>query len=347
MATVVRKFGTDLSNIQRQSFDAKKKSLPTNDLVRVGSKTLVISEITAQEETSCKESGSKVEVQTDSVSDIQTLVTEAKVALEHSEAINYRYERDFLLSFQQFCKQPIEGLIPEVLPGYRIPELENEFCSTPQPLRPTRSPSMTRGAFSAPRLSNSKQDSSVRISGAVFTPFTSKSAPRVPSDTQAPKISSIIVTEQEKVPEMSEAKMDTVAPRQEPVGFEAIPAINIKLEWRTKQTKKPKPKETDAKRLASRQKQIDIGMNTVGYQKYLELVPLNLRKKVAKTPDIHQVCSKRSWDGQVRKWRRELHVYDPPGQSIENDLVGEELETEDPVISSESEEEEEIAAGTY
>jgi len=346
MATVVRKFGTDLSNIQRQSFDAKKKSLPTNDLVRVGSKTLVISEITAQEETSCKESGSKVEVQTDCVSDIQTLVTEAKVALEHAEAINYRYERDFLLSFQQFCKQPIEGLIPEVLPGYRIPELENENCLTPQPLRPTRSPSMTRGAFSAPRLSNSKQDSVVRTSGAVFTPFSSKSAPRVPSETQAPKISSI-VTEQEKVPEMSEPKMDTVvAQRQDPVGFEAIPAVNIKLEWRTKQTKKPKPKETDAKRLASRQKQIDIGMNTVGYQKYMEVVPLNQRKKVAKTPDIHQVCSKRSWDGQVRKWRRELHVYDPPGQSIENDLA---VETEDPVISSESEEEEEeeVAAGTY
>ena len=29
------------------------------------------------------------------------------------------------------------------------------------------------------------------------------------------------------------------------------------------------------------------------------------------TPDIHQICSKRSFDGQVRKWRRMLHKWDP------------------------------------
>jgi hypothetical protein len=30
------------------------------------------------------------------------------------------------------------------------------------------------------------------------------------------------------------------------------------------------------------------------------------------TPDKYQKCSKRSWDGQVRKWRRLLHLWDPP-----------------------------------
>ena len=30
------------------------------------------------------------------------------------------------------------------------------------------------------------------------------------------------------------------------------------------------------------------------------------------TPDVHQVCSKRAFDGQVRKWRRMLHAWDPP-----------------------------------
>jgi len=337
MATAVRKFGTDLSNLERQSLFPKKKALQSTEKV-IASKSLVISEISPLEESS-KEVVLKIESQNSS--DIQT--TDSK-----AEAINYRYERDFLLSFQQFCNQPIEGLIPEVLPGYRIPDLENETSLTPQPTKITRSPCLTRGAFSAPRLSYTKQDTA-RGTGGVFTPFASKTAPRVPSvDTRATTKTSSVVTEQEKVPEMSESKVETVvASRSDAVGFEAVPATNVKLEWRTKQTKKPKPRETDAKRLASRQKQIDIGMNTVGYQKYLELVPLNLRKKVAKTPDIHQVCSKRSWDGQVRKWRRELHVYDPPGQSIENDLVGEEPETEDPVISSESEEEEEVAAGTY
>jgi len=30
------------------------------------------------------------------------------------------------------------------------------------------------------------------------------------------------------------------------------------------------------------------------------------------TPDVRQVCSKRAFDGQVKKWRRMLHAYDPP-----------------------------------
>lgn len=38
-----------------------------------------------------------------------------------------------------------------------------------------------------------------------------------------------------------------------------------------------------------------------------------------RTPDIRQVCSKRSWDGQIRKWRRLLHEYDPPKGEDEED----------------------------
>jgi histone RNA hairpin-binding protein len=45
-----------------------------------------------------------------------------------------------------------------------------------------------------------------------------------------------------------------------------------------------------------------------------------LRKKQDPcTPDIRQVCSKRSWDGQIRKWRRLLHEYDPPKADDEED----------------------------
>ncbi len=32
------------------------------------------------------------------------------------------------------------------------------------------------------------------------------------------------------------------------------------------------------------------------------------------TPDIRQICSKRSFDGQIRKWRRDLHYWDPTGE---------------------------------
>ncbi|KAH9315406.1 hypothetical protein KI387_024033 [Taxus chinensis] len=76
---------------------------------------------------------------------------------------------------------------------------------------------------------------------------------------------------------------------------------------------KVKLQETDPHKLTQRQKQIDYGKNTLGYERYLELVPRNRRLKGdPQTPEIKQVCSKRSWDGQVKKWRRRLHEFDFP-----------------------------------
>jgi len=70
--------------------------------------------------------------------------------------------------------------------------------------------------------------------------------------------------------------------------------------------------EMNERRLETRQKQIDIGKNTPGYQNYLKLVPRSQRKRGnPQTPHKYQVCSKRSWDGQIRKWRRLLHKFDP------------------------------------
>lgn len=103
--------------------------------------------------------------------------------------------------------------------------------------------------------------------------------------------------------------------------------------------------ETDPHRIAQRQKQIDYGKNTLGYARYTEEVPKcapslifiaasdalchsastdavhccrHLRRKISTTitkhpdtPDVTQICSKRSFDGQAKKWRRELHLWDP------------------------------------
>eukprot|EP00887_Chlorella_sp_A99_P005719 scaffold1.g5719.t1 len=83
---------------------------------------------------------------------------------------------------------------------------------------------------------------------------------------------------------------------------EAAPAGPAQLEAR----------ETDPHRLAQRQKQIDWGKNTLGYQRYRAAVPKHERsRRDAATPDIHQACSKRAFDGQIRKWRRALHSWDP------------------------------------
>lgn len=37
------------------------------------------------------------------------------------------------------------------------------------------------------------------------------------------------------------------------------------------------------------------------------------------TPDVRQACSKRAFDGQVRKWRRMLHEWDPEGDGGEEE----------------------------
>ena len=70
-----------------------------------------------------------------------------------------------------------------------------------------------------------------------------------------------------------------------------------------------KDRETDEHRLAQRQRQIDIGKNSDEYKLYNETFPSGgRRKRRAKTPDKYQVSSKRSFDGQISKWRRQLHA---------------------------------------
>ncbi|KAF1328710.1 Histone mrna stem-loop binding protein, partial [Globisporangium splendens] len=59
-------------------------------------------------------------------------------------------------------------------------------------------------------------------------------------------------------------------------------------------------RETDPHRLAQRQKQIDYGKNTIGYDRYCAAVPRTLN------------VSKKTFDAMVRKWRQVLHKYDPP-----------------------------------
>lgn len=73
--------------------------------------------------------------------------------------------------------------------------------------------------------------------------------------------------------------------------------------------------ETDPRRLEQRQKQIDRGKATAEYKLYLSRVPIETRVYQLRyeshpvTPNKTQGCSKRSWDGQVRKWRRLLHAF--------------------------------------
>ena len=59
----------------------------------------------------------------------------------------------------------------------------------------------------------------------------------------------------------------------------------------------------EAHRLVQRQKQIDYGKNTIGYQNYIAAVPKERRERFThpSTPDVNTPIGKRQWDGLVRR----------------------------------------------
>ncbi|GLV35960.1 Stem-loop binding protein [Carabus blaptoides fortunei] len=88
--------------------------------------------------------------------------------------------------------------------------------------------------------------------------------------------------------------------------------------------------ETDKVILERRQKQIDYGKNTIGYDNYRKLVPIHNRtKEHPKTPVKHLKYSRRGWDGLIRTWRQQLHEFDPNSIS---DQISEDGSTETKII---------------
>ncbi|KRT82925.1 hypothetical protein AMK59_3350 [Oryctes borbonicus] len=82
--------------------------------------------------------------------------------------------------------------------------------------------------------------------------------------------------------------------------------------------KKKKEVERDPVVLKRRQKQIDYGKNTIGYDRYITLIPKHKRASGdPQTPDKYRKYSRRGWDGLIKHWRLKLHHYDPVEEGSE------------------------------
>ncbi|CAD5123550.1 DgyrCDS11888 [Dimorphilus gyrociliatus] len=87
------------------------------------------------------------------------------------------------------------------------------------------------------------------------------------------------------------------------------------------------PVESDTQVISRREKQINYGKKTSEYLNYTDKVKRNQRSSQdPRTPDKLQVCSRRSFDQQIRIWRRRLHEFDDEDKTTKNFNIDECLE---------------------
>lgn len=76
--------------------------------------------------------------------------------------------------------------------------------------------------------------------------------------------------------------------------------------------------ECDVETLKKRQKLINYGKVTQEYKNYTESITKNKRKTYhPRTPNKFRKCSRRKFDGLIKKWRKQLHMWDETPEKLE------------------------------
>eukprot|EP01105_Mastigella_eilhardi_P006361 TRINITY_DN17968_c0_g1_i1.p1 TRINITY_DN17968_c0_g1~~TRINITY_DN17968_c0_g1_i1.p1 ORF type:complete len:395 (+),score=111.26 TRINITY_DN17968_c0_g1_i1:184-1368(+) len=227
-----------------------------------------------------------------------------------------RYSRELLLSLREACRAPPPGLDLRQLDAL-CKDSQRSICvikrcgQTATKVVVRLLPAPATAATTAVSLRHAAIPPADAFAPVAAPPALPAPAPAILAALEPSPLSRMLlaVGSPEFAPrcEMLPDKKAAAAPPGEVSVY--VPSVE---DLKRKALKKSGCLEENESRLAARQKQIDYGVVTDGYRNYITFEMLRGPGKCGPVfPNKFQKCSKRSWDGQVKKWRRDLHWFDP------------------------------------
>lgn len=93
----------------------------------------------------------------------------------------------------------------------------------------------------------------------------------------------------------------------------------VSVKYKIDKDRLTKSMETEAETLRKRQKRINFGKVTAEYKSYITELPRKQREAFhPRTPNKFRKCSRRKFDGLIKKWRKLLHAFDENPEQLED-----------------------------